>query len=143
VPIENVTTVPAAAGASLYAAPAARTPKQSMDGDLFMSLLVTQLQNQDPSSPMDTNAMISQFTELAMMEKTDALAATSAEGFSLQMRMAAASLIGQAVSYTGDDGQDVSGTARSVSYTHGVPTVNVDGTDVPLDSISAVSAATA
>jgi len=114
-----------------------------MDGDLFMSLLVTQLQNQDPSSPMDTNAMISQFTELAMMEKTDALAATSAEGFSLQMRMAAASLIGQAVSYTGDDGQDVSGTARSVSYAHGVPTVNVDGTDVPLDSISAVSAATA
>lgn len=142
-PIENVTSVPAAAGASLYTAPAARTPKQSMDGELFMSLLVTQLQNQDPSSPMDTNAMISQFTELAMMEKTDALATTSAEGFSLQMRMAAAALIGQAVSYAGEDGQDVSGVARSVSYANGVPTVNVDGTDVPLDAISAVTAATA
>ncbi len=142
-PIENVTSVPQAAGASLYAAPAARTPKQSMDGELFMSLLVTQLQNQDPSSPMDTNAMISQFTELAMMEKTDALATTSAEGFSLQMRMAAASLIGQTVSYTGEDGKDVSGVARSVSYANGVPTVNVDGTDVSLDAISAVTAATA
>lgn len=142
-PIENVTSVPPTAGTGMYAVPATRTPKQSMDGELFMSLLVTQLQNQDPSSPMDTNAMISQFTELAMMEKTDALATTSAEGFSLQMRMAAAALIGQTVSYAGEDGKDVSGTARSVSYANGVPTVNVDGTDVPLDSISAVSAATA
>ena len=140
-PIENVTSAPATAGAGLYATAApARTPKQSMDGELFMSLLVTQLQNQDPSSPMDTNAMISQFTELAMMEKTDALATTSAEGFSLQMRMAAAALIGQTVSYTGADGAEIAGTARSVSYAGGVPTVNVDGTDVPLDSISAVTA---
>ena len=33
-----------------------RVPKQAMDSTVFMDLLVTQLRNQDPSSPMDTNA---------------------------------------------------------------------------------------
>ena len=46
-----------------------RVPKQTMDSTVFMDLLVTQLKNQDPSSPMDTNAMIGQTTQLAEMEK--------------------------------------------------------------------------
>ena len=53
---------------------AARVPKQEMDGELFLKLLVTQLSHQDPSSPMDTNAMISQTTELATMERLTELA---------------------------------------------------------------------
>lgn len=142
-PIESVSAQTAAAptsAAGMYSSPAVRNPKQEMDGELFMSLLVTQLQNQDPSSPMDTNAMISQFTELAMMEKTDKLATTSAEGFSLQMRSAAAALIGQTVSYTDPDGKEVTGVAKSVSYANGIPTVSVDGINVTLDAITAVTA---
>ena len=53
---------------------------------MFMNLLVTQLQNQDPSSPMDTNQMIAQTTQLAMMEKLTDMTTTSQENFSLQMR---------------------------------------------------------
>ena len=138
-PIENVAGTTASAGAGMYASAPTRTPKQEMDGELFMSLLVTQMQHQDPSSPMDTNAMISQFTELATMEKLTAMADTSKEGFSLQMRTAAAALIGQSVTYTGADGKDVTGVAKSVSYAAGVPTVNIDGIAVNLDSISSVT----
>lgn len=138
-PIENVAGTTASAGAGMYANAPTRTPKQEMDGELFMSLLVTQMQHQDPSSPMDTNAMISQFTELATMEKLTAMADTSKEGFSLQMRTAAAALIGQTVTYTGADGKDVTGLAKSVSYAAGVPTVNIDGVAVNLDSISSVT----
>lgn len=124
----------------MYATPAVRTPKQEMDGELFMSLLVTQMKHQDPSSPMDTNAMISQFTELATMEKLTTMASNSSEGFSLQMRSAAAALIGQTVTYLDASGREVTGEAKSVSYAGGVPTVSVDGVDVTLDSISAVTA---
>lgn len=124
----------------MYSTAPLRTPKQEMDGELFMTLLVTQMQHQDPSSPMDTNAMISQFTELATMEKLTTMADTSTEGFSLQMRSAAAALIGQTVSYFDASGKEVTGVAKSVSYANGVPTVSVDGTDVTLDSISAVTA---
>jgi flagellar basal-body rod modification protein FlgD len=140
VPIEGVAnaTAPAAA-AGLYTAEPTRTPKQTMDGEMFMSLLVTQLQNQDPSSPMDTNQMISQTTQLAMMEKMTDLTTTNEENFSLQMRTAAAALLGQEVSYAGADGASISGIASAVSYTGPVPTVTVDGKEIALDIIAGVN----
>ncbi|MET0934130.1 MAG: flagellar hook capping FlgD N-terminal domain-containing protein [Mycetocola sp.] len=124
----------------MYATRATSAPKQEMDGELFLSLLVTQLQNQDPSSPMDTNQMISQTTQLAMMEQITAQTKTGTENFSLQMRTAAAALIGQDVSYAGADGATVTGIASAVSYSGPVPQVTIDGVTVALDAISGVIA---
>lgn len=114
-----------------------------MDSEVFMSLLVTQLRNQDPSSPMDTNQMIAQTTQLAMMEKLNALAATNEENFSLQMRMAAASLVGQDVTFTDSDGNEATGQATAVSYAGAVPQVLVNGQTMALDAISGIAARTA
>ena len=116
-----------------------RTPKQSMDSEVFMSLLVTQLQNQDPSSPMDTNEMIAQTTQLAMMEKLTEMATASEEGFSLQMRTSATALVGETVTYTDADGVEITGLASSVSFAGPVPTVTVNGEPVALDVISGVT----
>ena len=104
-----------------------------------MSLLVTQLRNQDPSSPMDTNQMIAQTTQLAMMEKITALADTNQEGFSLQMRMAAAALVGKDVSFVRADGTTGSGTATAVSYAGPVPQVTIGTETVNLDGVAGVS----
>jgi flagellar basal-body rod modification protein FlgD len=114
-----------------------------MDSDLFMNLLIVQLQNQDPSSPMDTNEMITQTTQLATMEKLSSMEDLSTESFSLQMRGVAAALIGQTVSYTDDDGVAVSGIATAVSYASGTPTVTVGDVDIALDAITGVAAAAA
>lgn len=120
-----------------------RAPKQTMDSDMFMDLLVKQLQNQDPSSPMDTNAMIGQTTQLAMMQQITANTTTGTENFALQMRISAANLVGKQVSYTDSTtGLDVKGTASAVSFTGSVPTVTVSGKTVPLDSISGVDDST-
>ncbi|WP_370449191.1 flagellar hook capping FlgD N-terminal domain-containing protein [Cryobacterium sp. TMT1-66-1] len=118
-----------------------RTPNQSMDSEVFMSLLVTQLQNQDPSSPMDTNEMIAQTTQLAMMEKLTEMATASQEGFSLQMRTSAAALVGETVTYTNADGDEITGLASSVSFAGPVPMVTVNGEPVALDVISGVTSA--
>lgn len=120
-----------------------RAPKQAMDSEVFMSLLVTQLRNQDPSSPMDTNQMIAQTTQLAMMEKISALADTNQESFSLQMRMAAAALVGKDVTFTRADGTTGSGTATAVSYAGSVPQVTVGSETIGLDSVAGVSAGVA
>ncbi|MGO4690012.1 flagellar hook assembly protein FlgD [Glaciibacter sp. 2TAF33] len=136
-PIDPIT---AGASAGIYSSATTtdRAPKQTMDSEVFMSLLVTQLRNQDPSSPMDTNQMISQTTQLAMMEKLTELSKTGTENFSLQMRMAAAALVGQDVSYEGEGGT-ITGVATAVSYAGPVPTVTVGGKEVPLDVISGVT----
>jgi len=136
----NVPDQAAQAAAAAAAAAKARQPKQTMDSEVFMSLLVSQLRNQDPSSPMDTNEMISQTTQLAMMEKMTELTATSTENFSLQMRIAAAAIVGKEVSYLDPKtGLPVTGTAASVSFAGTVPTVSIGGKDIPLDLVAGIT----
>ncbi len=117
-----------------------RDPKQTLDSEVFMQLLVTQLRNQDPSSPMDTNQMIQQTTQLSMMEKMTELSTTSTEDFSLQMRIAAAGIVGKQVSYAKADGTTVSGIATSVSFAGSVPQVRVGSTDIALDQLTGITA---
>lgn len=144
-PIDGITgTVDQAAQAAALAANNSAKTSQTMDSEVFMKLLVTQLQNQDPSSPMDTNQMISQQTQLAMMEQITNQTTTANENFSLQMRIAAANLVGKQVSYTdATSGAAVTGTASAVSYANSVPTVTVNGKEVALDVISGIKTTTA
>jgi flagellar basal-body rod modification protein FlgD len=122
----------------IYTTQPTRVPNQSLDGEAFMNLLVTQLRNQDPSSPMDTNQMIAQTTQLAMMEKLTNMDSTNQENFALQMRMAAANLVGHTVSYIDKDGTTKTGLASAVSYEGSVPVVTVGDQKINLDSISGV-----
>ena len=140
-PIDGITgSVDPTAQAAALAANATAQKSQTMDSEVFMKLLVTQLRNQDPSSPMDTNQMISQQTQLAMMEQITNQTTTGNENFSLQMRIAAANLVGKQVSYTdADSGGSVTGTASAVSYANSVPTVTVNGKEVALDVISGIT----
>jgi flagellar basal-body rod modification protein FlgD len=132
--------IAAGSGSSLYAPAPTRAPQQTMDGELFMQLLTTQLKNQDPSAPMDTNAMIAQTTQLSMMEKLNTMASTGTDSFNLQMRASAAALLGATVSYTGADGSTVTGEATSVNYTPGKPPlVTVGGDTVSLDDLTTVT----
>lgn len=126
-------------GANLFASAPTSKPMQAMNSEMFMKMLVIQLKNQDPTSPMDTNAMIGQTTQLAMMEKLTELSSTSSEDFGLQMRTTAAALIGKTASYDGTDGEPVSGEVESVSFSGGMPTVIIGGKSVNLDAIISVS----
>ncbi|WP_159708764.1 flagellar hook assembly protein FlgD [Arthrobacter sp. 18067] len=137
-----MTTIPAiAANNGVGSGEAVRTPVKTMDSEVFMSLLVTQLRYQDPSAPMDTNQMMSQSVQLSMMEKMTELTAGAKESFSLQMRTAAAQIIGTQVSYTLADGTKGDGVASAVSFADGVPTVTVGDVKVPLDLITGMTEA--
>jgi flagellar basal-body rod modification protein FlgD len=117
------------------------TPKKTVDQEMFLALLVAQLRNQDPSSPMDTNEMMAQSTQLASMEQLTALADTGRESFALQMRVAASGLVGQEVSFLDTDGVAHTGTVSGVDFTSAVPAIYVGEWTVPLDAVSAVRTA--
>jgi len=57
------------------------------------------------------------------------------------MRIAAAALVGKQVTYTGSDGNTVTGQATAVSYAGSVPQVTIDGKTIALDAVSGVAAA--
>ena len=138
--IQPIASPPVTPGGEASQASAVRTPAQTMDANVFMTLLVAQLKNQNPSAPMDTNQMMSQTLQLSMMEKMTELATNSKEGFSLQMRTAAAQLIGHSVGYTLADGTTGTGIASSVSYAGSVPSVMIGDLAVPLDSVTGLTA---
>jgi len=125
--IQTGTTVPASAR------------KQTLDSEVFLKLLVTQLANQDPSSPMNTNEMIAQTTQLASMEQLTSLSSTTTESFALSMRQAAAALIGQQARYVDADGVEHSGTVSAVSFAGNVPQVTIGDATVRLDAVSGLS----
>lgn len=135
-----VTGAPTTPVSTLYTLPTQAAPKQQMDKEMFLNLLVAQLRNQDPSSPMDTTEMMSQSSQLASMEQLTELTDTGRESFALQMRMAAAGLVGQEVSFTDADGVVHTGSVAGVDFSTSVPAVTVGEWTVPLDSVSAVRA---
>ena len=134
-----MTEVSAVGATSLFTAgTSAAAPKQEMDQEMFLALLVAQMRYQDPTSPMDTTEMMAQSTQLASMEQLTAVADTTRESFALQMRVAASALLGQEVSYVDDTGAVTKGTVDAVDFSGTVPMVRVGDVDVPLDAISAV-----
>jgi flagellar basal-body rod modification protein FlgD len=140
--IDSITS----ASSGMYSAAAveasAKKDNATLDKQAFLQLLIAQLSNQDPSSPMDTDSLMTQTTQMASMEALTSLSTTQRDSFALQMRATAANLVGQQVSYAGADGATVQGTATAVRFGGQVPTVTVDGTEVALDAVSAISVRT-
>lgn len=127
-----------AAGGTAAATAAARqrVPKQTMDSEVFLHLLVTQLANQDPSAPMDTNQMISQTVQLASMERLNTLTAAQQTSLEVQQRTAASSFMGQHV--TSADQPPVEGIVTSVTFTANGPVLTVGEQQVALTGVIAV-----
>jgi flagellar basal-body rod modification protein FlgD len=137
---EAISGTAASQGTSLYSgATAAAAPKQEMDQEVFLSLLVAQLRNQDPSAPMDTSEMMAQSTQLASMEQLSAMADVTRESFELQARIAAANLVGKQVTALDADGVLHSGVATAVDFTADTPKITVDGVQVELNAINSVT----
>lgn len=73
-----------------------RTPKQDLGKDDFMSLLLVQLQYQDPLNPMDNQEMMAQMAQFSALEQMLNIANTT-------NKQLAAGLVGKFVEYTYTD----------------------------------------
>ncbi|KAA0876582.1 flagellar hook capping FlgD N-terminal domain-containing protein [Nitrincola tapanii] len=71
------------------------------DNQMFMKLLIAQLQNQDPTSPADTNDFMQQISSMTMVESMTTMAKTfetmSNSLLSSQSALQASSMVGQRV----------------------------------------------
>lgn len=77
----------------------------------FLSLLVAQLKNQDPSSPMDNSQMVSQMAQLSQVEAASNLNTEMKTGFQMDSMLQAANKIGSKVLAPGSVLQLTNGSA--------------------------------
>ncbi|OPY57456.1 MAG: Basal-body rod modification protein FlgD [Pelotomaculum sp. PtaU1.Bin035] len=114
-----------------------RQPVKTLDKDAFLQLLVTQLKNQDPTSPQDTNAFVSEMAQLSMLEQLSNLNDEIKQLRSSQEMSEASALIGHQVIVQSDDGE-ISGQVEKVSLASNVVKVFVNGTGYELAKVTEV-----
>jgi flagellar basal-body rod modification protein FlgD len=103
-----------------------------------MRLLLTQMQSQDPLSPMDGQAFFTQLAQLSLLEQMYQLNDTLNNGQRQQALIQAGTLIGRQVEYIADDGSVATGIVKGVRMAEGQVLLDVNDAEVPMSSVSSV-----
>ncbi len=94
-------------------ASAGRKVNNDLGQDTFLQLMITQLQNQDPTKPMDSGefiAQLAQFSSVSSLSDMSKSVAQLSEAIYANQAVQASSLIGRSVLVAGDTGTLGSGT---------------------------------
>ena len=107
-------------------------PNAQLTPSDFINFMVTELQNQDPLDPTDSNEMLQQMSEIGQLQSQDSLQ-TSLTGMVQQNQVSsAATMIGKVVSGTDSNNNAISGTVTGVQ-------VNSSGVSLSLNTGSTLS----
>ena len=97
-----------------------------LDLDVFLKLLITELQNQDPLNPLDNSEMLAQINQIREIGSTDKLTSTLNSVLLGQNIASSTGLIGTDIDAVSDDNQLVSGTVTRVTIEDGAPKLHLD-----------------
>lgn len=104
----------------------------------FLTLLVTQLKNQDPLSPVSDTEFISQLAQFSSLQGIQTLNANFDQTLKLQQLTGGADLIGRTVQYATNGSAAGSGKVSGLAVQDGKVLLQVGGSSVPLDSVNGV-----
>jgi flagellar basal-body rod modification protein FlgD len=110
-----------------------------LDTETFTKLLVAELQNQDPMSPMDSAQIVQQVSEIRSIQASTKLN-TTLEAVLLGQNVAtASSLIGHTISGLTEDSKQITGRVDRVSVADGVAKLHIGDSTVELKNVSDIS----
>jgi flagellar basal-body rod modification protein FlgD len=119
--------------------PAPTQSKTELDREAFLKLLVAQLQNQDPSKPVDASQMISQSAQLTVVDKLEQIQ-QSLDTSSANNRLAlAGSVMGKMVTFQGSNGQMVTERVTGVTFDIDGLLLRAGEWSVPLDAVRQIT----
>ena len=104
----------------------------------FLTLLVTQLKNQDPTKPVENQEFVSQLAELTSLEQQAEMSKTNAALLLQSSLSTGAALIGKNVQghvTLGDQTLNIEGEVKSVNVERGEVVYRVEGEDGTLHSV--------
>ncbi len=113
-----------------------RKPSQELGKDDFLKLLITQLQNQDPTSPMENTQFIAQMAQFSSLEQMTNMSTEFAKLANMLNSGEAVGLLGKSVEVASGE-TSVSGVVEAVTRGDN-PQVKVNGMLYSMDQINAV-----
>jgi flagellar basal-body rod modification protein FlgD len=137
-PIGNVSNLTSSAKTN---STTSRTNNSTLGKDDFLKILVTQLQHQDPSQPLDDKAFIAQMAQFTSVEQ---LTNMNTEMTALRQSLSfSPSYIGKQISWTAVDSTGAStvksGVIDGLTFKSGNQFASVNGEEVSLDQILKVT----
>jgi flagellar basal-body rod modification protein FlgD len=110
----------------------------------FIKLMVTQLENQDPTQPASNEELLSQMSNIGQLQSSTQMTQTM-QSMQLQMQLgASSSLIGKSVQGIDANNKPASGIVSSVQVAGGVVNLQLDsGATLPLTGIQTITSAPA
>lgn len=150
-PVTGITSVtPSAAGQSAGASQDTTTSGTSGTGssvasqlatpNVFIKLLMAELEHEDPTNPTTPSAILQQTAELSQVEAMTTMTTTLTASKHYAEANDATGLIGKQVSAV-VTGRTVTGSVSDVSLSgSGTPTLTIAGVDVPLSAVTEVGA---
>ena len=116
-------------------------PYDSLKTEDFINLLVTELQNQDPTAPVDNSTILNEISQIKAIQASQSLSDTLTSVLSGTNLSTASSLIGRSI--TGTDNatkSSITGTVDSITVnSDSSVTLNVGSYQVPLSSITQIT----
>lgn len=133
----SVESLNAANGIGGYGEQTTSKGTNGLGKDDFLLLLVAQLKNQDPMSPVGDKEFIAQLAQFNSLEQMQNLNSKFMEMIQWQQLSQSSSLIGKKIDAIGSDGT-TSGMVSEVRITAAGPVLKVDGKDIALGDISRI-----
>lgn len=122
--------------------PTQATPRpDAMGKDMFLKLLVAQMKYQDPMAPADGNAFVAQSSQLALVERLEELASSTAKVLAAEQSQAAAGLLHQDVAWTDENGVEHAGVVTTIRFSTDGPQLVVGDDTFPLSAVTRVGGA--
>jgi len=120
-----------------------RRPNGSQPGELgrdaFLRLLVTQLQHQDPTKPMEDQQFIAQMAQFSSLEQMTNINEAIQNLHKSSRASEAFSLLGKKVdAVLTSSGEQITGTVSKVSYRNNIVKLLVNNRELDMSEISAV-----
>lgn len=117
-----------------------RGVKTTLGKDDFLRLLITQLENQDPTKPLEDREFIAQMAQFSSLEQMTSINTTLSNLITQSKLNLSYSLLGRRVEVVDRiAAQTVSGTVTSVSFELGEPTITINGKEYSIDDVAEVS----
>ena len=126
-------------------ATSSNTSISSLSGtDTFLQLLVAQLKNQDPSSPMDTQSFVTELAQFNTVEQMLSLNQSIQTQTSAQQTTEGVAMLGKTVAYTvpgvgNNPSTTASGVVQGVSMSQNQTSLQIGTQQIPISEVTSVS----
>lgn len=112
------------------------TALQGIDKEMFLKLLVAQMQYQNPMNPVDSTEFLNQAAQYASVEQLENMATQQAEMRSLQMITVATGMVGNEVTAIDPATEGpITGVVTSVQFDGSEPWLVIGNTLVPVTAV--------